>query len=111
MDSEPPECLACGACCFSELPTYVRVTGEDHARLGDDAEAWTHFVGNRCYLRMQDGHCAALRVEPAGRFVCAIYERRPETCRRLERGSPECAAERHEKTARTRLALRVLSHR
>ncbi len=107
--SEPPPCLECGACCFSDLPDYVRVDGDDYARLGDDAEAWVSWKGNRCYLRMHEGHCAALQVEPGGRFVCAIYELRPATCRELERGSPACAGERDAKVGRTRRALGLYS--
>lgn len=99
-----PECLACGACCFSRLNTYVRVTGDDYARLGEQAEQATHFVGNRCYMRMEGGHCAALELR-AGQLACSLYERRPEVCRALERGSPSCAAERDEKAERARLAL------
>ncbi|HEX8796540.1 MAG TPA: YkgJ family cysteine cluster protein, partial [Polyangiaceae bacterium] len=91
--ASPPPCLECGACCFSNLETAVRVTGDDHERLGADAEGLVHFVGNRAYMRLADGHCAALRVEPSGRFVCTVYETRPEVCRHLERGSPQCAGE------------------
>lgn len=93
----PPDCLACGVCCFSELDTYVRVTGDDWARLGLGAERLAHFIGNRAYLRMERGHCAALRVEEndsgARRYFCTIYDRRPSVCRGLDRGSPECAGE------------------
>lgn len=104
--SAPVDCLRCGVCCFSQLPTYVRVTGEDWARLGDEAGRWAHFLGHRAYLRMRDGHCAALetRASPAGdpRYFCSVYERRPQTCRDLQRGSPECAGERATKGARPR---------
>lgn len=90
----PPDCLACGTCCFSTLETYVRVSGDDFERLGDEAGALTTFVGNRAYLRMVDGRCAALVVhEGPRRYVCRIYERRPSVCRALERGSPECLGE------------------
>lgn len=101
-----PSCLACGACCFSRRSDYVRVTGADHARLGDDAERLTHFEGSRCFMRMEDGHCAALIVDPVrGEHVCGIYEKRPDTCRTLERGSPACDAERLGKAGRAVAAL------
>lgn len=103
-----PDCLSCGVCCFSTLQTYVRVTGDDYTRLGDAAEALTTFVGNRCYMRMQGEHCAALAPSAEG-FPCTVYETRPDTCRRLERGSAECLGERAEKSARPHRALRVLS--
>ena len=103
-----PECLACGACCFSKLATYVRVTGDDHARLGELAEHVTVFEGNRCYMRMSEGHCAALVIAPSGEFRCSVYEHRPDVCRELARGSSACAAEREQKEPRTHAALRVL---
>jgi Fe-S-cluster containining protein len=72
------------------------VTGHDWERLGADAPNLAHFIGNRVFMKMTAGHCAALEIrltqgEPF--FVCSIYERRPEICRVLERGSPECLAD------------------
>ena len=96
-------CLSCGACCFSQLDTYVPVRGDDHARLGDRASDLVWFDGNRAYLVMSDGRCAALVLDVAGekpRFVCSVYEDRPATCRELVRGSPACEGERAEKSSR-----------
>jgi uncharacterized protein len=90
-----PPCLGCGTCCFSKLATFVRVDGFDHARLGARADALTVFTGNRCHMTMSDGHCAA-----------SVYDDRPAVCRELERGSPECRAERHEKGERPLMVLR-----
>lgn len=105
--SELPECLACGACCFSQLDAYVRVTGDDYERLAARAEELVWFDGNRAYLRMIDGHCAALDVDAdTGLLVCTAYATRPQICRELGRGSAECAAEREAKAARPLLALR-----
>lgn len=107
--NEVPECLACGACCFADLPYYVPVRGDDHLRLGDAAEALTTWRGTRCFMAMRDGHCAALQVDTdAGHFVCSVYPDRPDTCRTLARGSAECAGERHQKYARTRTRLPVV---
>jgi Fe-S-cluster containining protein len=93
----PDDCQRCGLCCFSPGTAYIRVTGEDWSRLGAAADRWAHFVGHRAYMRMSGGHCAALRrdVKAAGlvSFACAIYPLRPQTCRELERGSPQCEAE------------------
>ncbi|WP_221031588.1 YkgJ family cysteine cluster protein [Actomonas aquatica] len=107
-----PECLACGACCFSSAAQYVRVTGADWSRLGAEADRWAVFDNHRAYLRMVDGHCAALQLEPAdpsidqpARFVCAIYDQRPQTCRDLGRGSPACEAEWLRKRADARRAV------
>lgn len=76
----------------------MRVTGDDWERLGNTAEKVAHFVGHRAYMRMTDGHCAALElrrtVENAPEFFCTLYEQRPQICRDLARGSPECSGER-----------------
>lgn len=75
---------------------FVRVTGDDWTRLGDRADALAHFIGNRAFMRMTAGHCAALEVnsnqDGAPDYFCTIYERRPQICRDLARGSPECEA-------------------
>ncbi len=109
-EDELPACLACGACCFSQMPTYVRVTGDDYARLGAQAERLVWFDGNRAYMRMQGGHCAALRIVPSvqarsARFVCTAYDVRPAICRDLGRGSPACHGERAKKAERPRDAI------
>jgi len=106
QDAPVPECLACGACCFSTLETYVSVTGNDYARLGDRAEELIWFEGNRAYMRMVDGHCGALRVDRgSGHFVCTVYETRPQTCRDLARSSRACLGEIATKHDRPRLAM------
>lgn len=73
------------------------MTGDDWERLGEAAERLAHFIGNRAYMRMERGRCAAL-VSRAGVdgepwHVCSIYEYRPQVCRDLQRGAPECEAE------------------
>ena len=101
----PPPCLECGTCCFSNLETSVRVMGDDYARLGEAVEELVHFVGNRAYMRLADGHCAALRIGLEGRFVCTVYDARPDACRDLERGSPQCAGELFTKAGRAEARL------
>jgi uncharacterized protein len=109
--ADVPQCLSCGACCFSQLEQYVPVSGDDHARLEEAAEQLVVFHGNRAFMRMHDGHCAALQVEvgPSGfQAVCAVYERRPNTCRELARGGAACAAERDLKAGRPLVAASAL---
>lgn len=102
-----PDCTSCGACCFSRSPRYLRVFGGDYERLGDDAERLTQFIDNRAFMRLVDGHCAALTYEPVSkRFLCSVYERRPDVCRALERGSSQCAAERSAKSEEPLLMIR-----
>lgn len=108
-DDDLPPCLSCGTCCFSTLERYVPVSGDDHARLGDDADHLVVWLENRAYLRIEDGHCAALEVDrDRALFVCTIYDRRPQTCRDLERGSPQCAGELATKRGRPLALLRRL---
>lgn len=96
-----PECIECGCCCFSRAQDYLRVAGIDYERLGEVAEALTEFIENRAYMKMKDGHCGALVYDPAQKaYLCSVYERRPDVCRWLERGSGQCSAERHEKAER-----------
>jgi Fe-S-cluster containining protein len=80
---------------------FVRVTGDDWTRLGDRAEELAQFIGHRAFMRMRDGHCAALELrtdaDGSREFFCAIYERRPQICRDLARGSAECDGERETK--------------
>ena len=109
MPEDAPSCLTCGACCFSTLANYVRVHGADHARLGAEVDDLTHFDGNRCYMNMHDGHCAALVLDPTTRqFLCSIYDKRPSTRRDLERASAACRGEIHEKSARPLLLMSTL---
>ena len=104
----PDDCTACGTCCFSLLEDYVAVTGDDHARLGDDAEGYVVFHGNKAYMRMAKGRCAALLLDD-GRFLCGVYEGRPDTCRDLARDSAACGGEISTKGERPLIALRLKS--
>lgn len=106
-DEDVPACEDCGACCFADRPLYVRVHGADYARLGDEAERVTIWDENRAFLRMTDGHCAALGVDAvSGRFGCTIYASRPTVCRELERGGGPCRDDREQKGARALVVLR-----
>lgn len=92
------ECQYCGACCFSESSTYVPLTAADLVQLGDEGAGLLHHEDGGAYMAMRDGHCAALRVGTVV-FSCTIYERRPQVCRELERGTPACREERRLKEA------------
>lgn len=104
------DCIRCGTCCFSESKRYVRVTGADYERLDDDS--LVEWIGNEAFMRMSHtneiGHCAALLPSNDGTFLCSVYERRPDVCRRLENGSAECEGERVTKGGRPRRLLVIL---
>lgn len=109
MLADAPDCVTCGACCFSELPEYVRVFGVDADRMDERALGYTEFDGHRSAMRMENGRCAALVVDPdARRYTCAIYAMRPDVCRSLEPGSGACEADRHAKHERPLLAIEAL---
>ncbi|MEO7699021.1 MAG: YkgJ family cysteine cluster protein [Opitutus sp.] len=100
--SVPADCQRCGVCCFSESDEYVWVTGYDWTQLGGDVDRLAHFIGNRAFMKMSAGHCVALQISRAAdgspHFCCSVYDRRPEICRALERGSPECQGDLATKT-------------
>jgi hypothetical protein len=76
------------------------VTGEDHARLGEYAYSHAVFIEHRCYMRMREECCAALQILACGKFICSVYERRPEICREIVPGGPVCQAEKQAKASR-----------
>ncbi len=57
--------------------------GEIEASVGRPAEP-------RRFMRMENGHCAALQNLAPGRYTCAVYEDRPLLCRVLQAGSGSC---------------------
>ena len=70
-----------------------------HEHILPEAERVAHFVGHRAFMRMKDGHCAALELRHSAEngaleYFCTIYAARPQICRDLARGSPECEGER-----------------
>ncbi|WXA95779.1 zinc/iron-chelating domain-containing protein [Pendulispora brunnea] len=82
------------------------MSGDDYQRLGERAEDLVWFDANRAYMRMSDGHCAALVVhKDTGEFLCSVYETRPQTCRDLARGSGACLGEIDTKGERPLIAL------
>jgi Fe-S-cluster containining protein len=98
MSPAAPDCLTCGACCAPRepWPAYVEVTRLDRERFS-----------TRYRARVIDGElatvpdvggvrCVALRGAVGGRVACRIHPRRPDACRRFERGSPECHEAREE---------------
>lgn len=91
----------------------MRVFGVDWERLGDEGQAHTEFVENRVYMRMVDGHCSALSIDPGTRrFGCSIYEVRPDVCRSLERATGACRGEYEAKAGRPDVAIeRLLAKR
>lgn len=83
------DCQTCGACCFGPV-RYIAVTEPD--LLAMDRSTRSRLVvrwGDRRYLKMLNGHCAALKARPDF-YACRIYDARPTPCRTVESGSREC---------------------
>jgi Fe-S-cluster containining protein len=79
-------CSTCGRCCFGPRD-YVQIFDEDLPTLGDRLrDAFAVRSGSKRFMRMENGHCAALE-RSGDRFRCAIYERRPLVCRVYEVGA------------------------
>ncbi|MBI5538206.1 MAG: YkgJ family cysteine cluster protein [Deltaproteobacteria bacterium] len=109
LGNPPPDCQSCGVCCFSTLAQYLRVWGVDHERMGDGVAQHTTFIGNQCFMRIEDGHCAALVIDPdRRRFSCSIYEQRSDACRSLVAGTSACLGEMHEKGDRPAIAIAAM---
>ena len=116
VEDEPEEdCTRCAACCFSDSPRHARVTGDDHRRLGEEAERLVEWIGNAAFMRLErvkgtpHQKCVALAIDAVtGTFACSIYETRPQVCRDLERGSGACRGELDAKAERPTRALAVL---
>ena len=96
------DCRSCGACCGPPYvaDTYITLTPADVNDLSP-AERRRFVRGKRRPALVtemtQDGVvCAALRGRVGTRVTCAIYERRPEVCRRFEPGSRACLAMRRD---------------
>jgi Fe-S-cluster containining protein len=88
------DCRVCGACCAPEFdsPFYVTIRARDRERL---EPRWRdRNTARESLLTRLDGAgrcvCVALRGTVGRRVSCAIYERRPDECRRFEAGSAEC---------------------
>ena len=92
------DCVSCGRCCHhgprtvhlldvDEARVLTRTDGEALLRrltVIDDRPPGWRFVDNT------GDRCAALVVDEAGRYPCAIYDVRPDDCRLVEPGSPAC---------------------
>ena len=57
--------------------------GEIPASIGRESEP-------KRFMKMKHGHCVALSTAIPNRFLCTVYEDRPELCRALEPGSVAC---------------------
>lgn len=84
----------------------MRVFDGDWDRMDTRAQSFTSRLDNRRFMRIDDGRCAALLVDvERGTFACGIYEKRPDVCRSLDRGTSICVDERRAKAGRPEALL------
>jgi Fe-S-cluster containining protein len=84
---EPIRCEACQACCC-QLQVILMPHDDPPAHLVETEEH-----GLDVMRRLDDGWCVALDRDT---YRCTIYERRPQVCRDVATGGPECRVERDE---------------
>jgi Fe-S-cluster containining protein len=83
----PDDCQKCGACCAVQK-VWAEVTEEEAGRIGlpllqrGDIEPYA--------MATVDGRCIALEGKVLGNCSCTIYDKRPQVCRDVERGSLLC---------------------
>jgi uncharacterized protein len=126
-EPEVPDCITCGRCCFTVNEDYIELDEDDWERLDERARAlvsevvdgpwlpedpensaappgWVAWAAAqptrlRRFMRLEDGHCAALSLDAAkGLYLCSIYEQRPYVCRHaLMPGWKHCHDQRRDK--------------
>ena len=99
-DAAALDCRTCGACCVAEgaSPIYVGLRPPDLVRLTARFRA-THVARDAILTQLDPvGRCVcvALRGTVGKRTSCGIHARRPEECRLLEPGSPDCLRARRQ---------------
>lgn len=81
-----PECSNCGACCCMRWSWPVlRRDRSDAARI---PKALVR--EDLPLMRTVGDRCVALQGVPGAGVACAVYNVRPEACRKFERGSVLC---------------------
>ena len=89
MEITIPDCIGCGACC-SRGHQWVEVTVEDAVRLGGEILFTSGDIEPFAMRVKPDGSCVALAGKIGKDASCSLYDRRPDICRRVKRGSPIC---------------------
>lgn len=106
MTERVPDCQRCGACCRNPrhnrahgILDYVDVVPTDRLfqRRGL-RERWTFRTdeGTHHMKLRRDGRCEALEGDIARFVSCGIYAFRPQVCRNLQAGTPQCLEARAE---------------
>jgi uncharacterized protein len=105
------DCQACGACCCNtdenraeKFVDYVEVTRRSalarHSSLLRRLTVLNDKGERHMKLRGADQRCVALEGRVGHQVSCAIYDLRPNACRRVQPGSRECRRARRERGIR-----------
>ena len=84
------DCRACGACCAYSADWPRLLVARDRGPEGPPPDLRTADG----YLRCEGRRCLALRGSVGEGTSCAIYARRPQSCRDCEAGSVSCLVAR-----------------
>jgi Fe-S-cluster containining protein len=91
-----PDCQTCGACCIAVPWVDVKLSDETSAEncwdITIEAQNGETIVSRQLRRDAETGNCLALRGEAGKTVECAIYEARPDDCRKFEAGSDKCHA-------------------
>ena len=100
---EELDCVRCGACCYADYDSesYVHMSQEEADVLraaGRGRMIYTESLPygeplpslKTCYDKQENCRCIALRGKLGESVRCAIYDLRPEVCRKFKKGSGLC---------------------
>lgn len=92
LDSAPPECTSCGACCTGAGDFLGAKVGADMPHVMDDP---TSPLSKARRMELVDdgtraGRCSALDGTIGSACSCSIHDVRPEACRKFDPDSTAC---------------------
>lgn len=88
------DCRRCGACCSGNRKDWVGCT-ESAARRLTGLVVHTPMSRHMKTVPERGAYrCAALAGKIGLRVTCMVYDSRPDVCRYVEPGSPDCLAAR-----------------
>lgn len=95
-DATIPDCQTCGVCCFALPWVDVKLADEtpqeNYWDITIEAQNGERVISRQLRRNAETGNCLALKGEAGSSVECAIYEARPDDCRKFEAGSDKCHA-------------------
>lgn len=95
-DEPIPDCQTCGACCIAvpwvDVKEADATPEENYWNITIGARNGEAIVSRQLRRDAETGNCLALKGNAGETVECAIYEARPDDCRKFEAGSDKCRA-------------------